>query len=142
MKRAEISRHRVAKLLEINLAGKRENRAVGVIALDDAQATILDAVAPLTPRPFAHRDARGLVLAEDVVARERVPPFANTGMDGYAVAAHLRNSPATYSAQIVALTGFGQDADRQRALAAGFDDHMTKPVSPEALRELLARVRA
>jgi molybdopterin molybdotransferase len=58
-----------------------------VIPLDDAQATILDAVAPLPPRSFAWRDARGLVLAEDVVASEPVPPFANTGMDGYAVRA-------------------------------------------------------
>src|SRR5437764_462734 len=60
---------------------------VGVIAVVAAHATILDAVAPLPPRSFARRDARGLVLAEDVVARERVPPFANTGMDGYAVRA-------------------------------------------------------
>ena len=37
-----------------------------MIALDDAQATILDAVAPLTPRPFARRDARGLVLGYDL----------------------------------------------------------------------------
>jgi molybdopterin molybdotransferase len=65
----------------------RCDTSVGVIALDDAQATILDAVAPLAPRSFARRDARGLVLAEEVVARERVPPFANTGMDGYAVRA-------------------------------------------------------
>jgi len=58
-----------------------------VIPLDDAQRTILDAVAPLEPRSFARRDCRGLVLAEDVVANEPVPPFANTGMDGYAVRA-------------------------------------------------------
>jgi molybdopterin molybdotransferase len=58
-----------------------------VIPLDDAQSTILDAVTPLAPRMFARGDARGLVLAQEVVAREPVPPFANTGMDGYAVRA-------------------------------------------------------
>jgi molybdenum cofactor synthesis domain-containing protein len=58
-----------------------------VIPLADAQALILDAVAPLAPRAFPIRDARGLVLAQDVVATEPVPPFANTGMDGYAVRA-------------------------------------------------------
>ena len=64
---------------------------VGVIPLDDAQSTILDAVTPLAPRVFARGDARGLVLAQEVVAREPVPPFANTGMDGYAVrAGHAR----------------------------------------------------
>ena len=58
-----------------------------MISLADAQSSILAAVTTLAPRPFALRDARGLVLAENVVARDDVPPFANTGMDGYAVRA-------------------------------------------------------
>jgi molybdenum cofactor synthesis domain-containing protein len=58
-----------------------------VISLADAQQQILDAITPLAPRPTALRDARGLVLAQDVTANESVPPFANTGMDGYAVRA-------------------------------------------------------
>jgi len=58
-----------------------------VIPLTDAQQLILDAVVPLVPRPVATREAAGLVLAQDVVAHEPVPPFANTGMDGYAVRA-------------------------------------------------------
>ncbi len=58
-----------------------------MIPLADAQSTILDAVTPLAPRSFALRAARGLVLAQDIVATEPVPPFANTGMDGYAVRA-------------------------------------------------------
>ncbi|MET1001942.1 MAG: gephyrin-like molybdotransferase Glp [Acidimicrobiia bacterium] len=58
-----------------------------MIPLADAQAMILGAVAPLPARPHAIRDAVGLVLAEAVIAREPVPPFANTGMDGYAVRA-------------------------------------------------------
>jgi len=58
-----------------------------VISLAEAQATILESVAPLAPRLVALREARGLVLAQDVVAHEQVPPFANTGMDGYAVRA-------------------------------------------------------
>ncbi len=58
-----------------------------MIPLDDAQSTILDAVTPLAPRRFVRSAARGLVLAQEVVAREPVPPFANTGMDGYAVRA-------------------------------------------------------
>jgi CheY-like chemotaxis protein len=61
------------------------------------------------------------------------------GMDGYDVVARLREHPATRASRIVALTGFGQEADRRTALAAGFDDHMAKPVNPEALRELLGR---
>jgi molybdenum cofactor synthesis domain-containing protein len=58
-----------------------------VIPLADAQALILDAVAPLPALSVPLREAHGLVLATDVVASEAVPPFANTGMDGYAVRA-------------------------------------------------------
>jgi molybdopterin molybdotransferase len=58
-----------------------------VIPLEQAQALILGVVGALAPRVFDTRDARGLVLAQDVVATEAVPPFANTGMDGYAVRA-------------------------------------------------------
>ena len=58
-----------------------------MISLAEAQRLILDAVAPLAPGPVPLAAARGLVLAEDVVANERVPPFANTAMDGYAVRA-------------------------------------------------------
>jgi len=56
-----------------------------VIDLDDARRRVLDAVGPLTPVDVACGDAAGLVLADDVVAREHVPPFANTAVDGYAV---------------------------------------------------------
>jgi molybdopterin molybdotransferase len=58
-----------------------------VIPLAEAQSTILDAVTALEPRVFDSRAARGLVLAQDIVATEPVPPFSNTGMDGYAVRA-------------------------------------------------------
>jgi molybdenum cofactor synthesis domain-containing protein len=58
-----------------------------VIALGDVRAAILGAVTPLEPVEVDLHDARGLVLAERVVAPEPVPPFANTAMDGYAVRA-------------------------------------------------------
>jgi molybdenum cofactor synthesis domain-containing protein len=56
-----------------------------VITLEAAQALVLDAVSPLPPVQVAVRDACGLVLAQEIVASEPVPPFANTAMDGYAV---------------------------------------------------------
>jgi molybdenum cofactor synthesis domain-containing protein len=58
-----------------------------VIPLVDAQELVLAPITPLAPRAVPLAAARGLVLAEDVEAREPVPPFANTGMDGYAVRA-------------------------------------------------------
>jgi molybdenum cofactor synthesis domain-containing protein len=58
-----------------------------VIPLADVQAAIFGAVTRLEPVEVDLRDARGLVLAEQVTAPEAVPPFPNTAMDGYAVRA-------------------------------------------------------
>jgi two-component system, chemotaxis family, CheB/CheR fusion protein len=56
-------------------------------------------------------------------------------MDGYEVARQLRaSSPAT---RIIALSGYGQDADRVRSLEAGCETHLTKPVDSSTLRVLL-----
>ena len=59
------------------------------------------------------------------------------GMDGYAVAREARERPETHSIRLVAVTGYGQAEDRRRALAAGFDLHVTKPVDASMLDEML-----
>lgn len=58
--------------------------------------------------------------------------------DGYAIAQKIRARGAPQPS-IVALTGFGQDEDRQRTLAAGFDHHLTKPVSIADLEKILQK---
>ncbi|HWE37965.1 MAG TPA: response regulator [Isosphaeraceae bacterium] len=63
------------------------------------------------------------------------------GMDGYEVARKLRASVGLDRALLVALTGYGQEEDRRRSREAGMDVHLTKPVDPRTLKELLARPR-
>jgi PAS domain S-box-containing protein len=59
-------------------------------------------------------------------------------MDGYEVARRLRSSAgAVEGVRLVAVTGFGQDTDRQRTREAGFNDHLVKPVSLEALAKVV-----
>jgi CheY-like chemotaxis protein len=58
-------------------------------------------------------------------------------MDGYEVARRLRATSGTRRLRLIALTGYGQDADRQRSLDAGFDYHLVKPVDLEVLEKLL-----
>ena len=55
------------------------------------------------------------------------------GVDGYALARMARQTPEAKATYLVALTGYGRPEDRQRALAAGFDAHMIKPVDPDRL---------
>jgi CheY-like chemotaxis protein len=59
------------------------------------------------------------------------------GVDGYEVARRLRATDGGKGMLLVALTGYGQPEDRRRARAAGFDAHLTKPVLPEQLAEVL-----
>jgi PAS domain S-box-containing protein len=77
--------------------------------------------------------------------RERRPDVAivDIGMpecDGYEVARAVRREPWGRSLLLVALTGWGQPSDRQRAREAGFDHHFTKPIDPDRLDAVLAGV--
>ena len=58
-------------------------------------------------------------------------------VDGYEAARRIRNEPWSDGVMLIALTGWGQEEDRARARRAGFDHHLTKPASLEALVEIL-----
>ncbi|HYO67499.1 MAG TPA: response regulator [Archangium sp.] len=60
------------------------------------------------------------------------------GMDGYEVARRIRERSSGAGPRLVAVTGYGQASDRQRAREAGFDAHLVKPVELEQVRELVA----
>ena len=59
------------------------------------------------------------------------------GLTGYEVARRLRQGNPKTHPTLIAITGWGQDIDKERAFAAGFDHHLTKPVDPQRLVELL-----
>ena len=61
------------------------------------------------------------------------------GMNGYEVASALRRQPGGGPA-LIAITGYGQDADARRAAEAGFDRHLVKPVDADELEQVLAAV--
>jgi CheY-like chemotaxis protein len=58
-------------------------------------------------------------------------------MDGWELARRLRQLPGMAKALLVALTGYGQEADVQRCKEAGIDCHFLKPVDPDELKQLL-----
>jgi PAS domain S-box-containing protein len=60
------------------------------------------------------------------------------GMDGYEVARRLRAEDGSRRVRIVAVTGYGQAEDRARSRESGFDQHLTKPVDPEALQAFVS----
>jgi len=58
-------------------------------------------------------------------------------MDGYQLAQQVRSNPWGRGVVLVAVTGWGQEQDRRRAVAAGFDHHLVKPISAETVETLL-----
>jgi signal transduction histidine kinase/ActR/RegA family two-component response regulator len=64
------------------------------------------------------------------------------GMDGYALARALRTDSSRPSPHLIALSGYGQEEDQRRAHEAGFARHLTKPVDPAVLSELLDSLAA
>jgi signal transduction histidine kinase len=61
-------------------------------------------------------------------------------LNGFDVARMIRQQPWGQDMMLVALTGWGQEEDRRKSSAAGFDAHLVKPADPDALTELLARM--
>lgn len=80
--------------------------------------------------------------ALEIVHRERphvvISDIGMADMDGYELARQMRQDPALRDVLLVALTGYGHQRDRQRALEAGFDHHVIKPVSFATLKSLFA----
>jgi CheY-like chemotaxis protein len=60
-------------------------------------------------------------------------------MDGYELAAQLRALPGLADMHLVALTGYGQESDRARTRAAGFQHHLVKPVAMDELEAVIGR---
>ncbi len=62
------------------------------------------------------------------------------GLNGYEVAKRIRQDPVLKNVVLVALTGYGQEEDRQASLQAGFNHHLVKPARLEQLQQILATV--
>jgi CheY-like chemotaxis protein/nitrogen-specific signal transduction histidine kinase len=72
-------------------------------------------------------------ISPDIVISDVAMP----GMSGYDLARQIRTLQLPRRPYLVAVTGYGQESDRQAALAAGFDKHLTKPVGVKTLEQLL-----
>jgi signal transduction histidine kinase len=85
-----------------------------------------------------HEPLRALERARTDAPQVCLLDIGLPGMDGYELARRLRAQPATAHALLVAITGYGQDSDRQLASDAGFDRHLVKPIDLDTLQAALA----
>jgi CheY-like chemotaxis protein len=90
----------------------------------------------------AHTAAQGIDIAHEFHPQIAVCDIGLPGeMNGYGVAKVFRADKQLESTALIALTGYGQDADKHRALESGFDFHLTKPIDPDTISELLASIK-
>lgn len=121
------------------------SRARRALVADDNGDIVLTLSIMLEMMGFeVHSAANGAEALE--VAKTHQPDvlFLDIGMpelDGWEVCRRVRvlmgDAPA-----VIAVTGYGQDDDRARSLQAGFDAHVTKPVDPGTLNEMICRASA
>jgi PAS domain S-box-containing protein len=84
--------------------------------------------------------ARALALAESLRPEIVLLDLGMPGLSGYDVARRIRDAPWGRGMVLIALTGWGQEEDRRQTALAGFDHHLTKPVPPDEIEELIQRV--
>lgn len=85
----------------------------------------------------AHDGVSALETASTFAPSVVILDIGLPGMDGYEVARRMRRDPSMRSMRLIALTGYGQAADTQRARDSGFDSHLVKPIHLDSLRPLL-----
>ena len=87
---------------------------------------------------LAHDGPSALQVAEQLRPDAAILDLGLPVMDGFELARRFRAEPALRQTILIALTGYGQEEDRERALAAGFSEHLIKPVNLDRLRAVLA----
>ena len=85
----------------------------------------------------AYTAQRALELAESFRPHVFLLDIGLPDLDGYQLAKKIRATPAGRAAFLIAVTGWGQEADRRLAFEAGFDQHLTKPIAAETVESLL-----
>ena len=88
---------------------------------------------------YAADGREGVALANQMRPDVAIIDIGLPGVDGYEVARRIRGGPQPWArhVKLLALTGYGQANDRERAIESGFDEHLLKPVEPAVLEQLL-----
>lgn len=89
----------------------------------------------------AHDGESAVATAESFLPDVVLLDIGLPKLNGYEVAQRIRGSAWGASMYLIAVTGWGQDEDRQRSSEVGLNQHMVKPVEPAALEKLLAGLR-
>jgi CheY-like chemotaxis protein len=115
-------------------------RVLGVADIVDAAVSMSDLLSADGATTAVANDGPSAIEAAESFRPDAVlVDIGLPGLNGYEVCAALRRRPWAPGLQIVALSGWGQPSDREKARQAGFDQHLVKPVDYPELTQALAR---
>jgi signal transduction histidine kinase/CheY-like chemotaxis protein len=102
----------------------------------ESLSLLLSALGAIVAVAFGGHDALDALdgFAPDVMLVDLGMP----GMDGFEVCRRIRSAASLPQVLLIALTGWGQEEDRERSRSAGFDHHLVKPLNVDRLRSLIA----
>jgi CheY-like chemotaxis protein len=107
----------------------------------DAASVLADALRHVGySTAVAHDGPTGLEAARSFQPSVVLLDIGLPVMDGYELASRLRSEADSAALALVAITGYGQSADKARATLAGFDEHLVKPVELDMVLEVLGRL--
>ena len=119
--------------------------AARILVVDDNRDAALMLAEALKVKGFetsvAHDASEALRLAAEKPFDAAFVDIGLPVMDGYELATRLKTMPELEDIHLVAVTGYGQESDKRRSEAAGFDHHIVKPVDLERLAPLIAGIR-
>jgi signal transduction histidine kinase/CheY-like chemotaxis protein len=118
-----------------------EKRPVPVLVVDDNEDAATLIAASLKRAGYetkiAHDAGEAIATVGDWKPVVAILDIGLPVVDGYELARRLRSQPGLATIKLIALTGYGQPSDRERAEAAGFDRHLVKPVTTATIRAVL-----
>jgi len=127
-------------------AMKPPARSFRILVVDDNQDSALSMAMMLSimghDTRTAHDGESAVTTAESFLPDVVLLDIGLPKLNGYEVAQRIRQQPWGESMYLIAVTGWGQDEDRQRSAEVGLNVHMVKPVEPATLEKLLAELHS
>ena len=123
-------------------SGQPATRPLRVLVVDDNKDTVLTFAILLKASGHDVRTAydgpTGLEAALEYRPDVALLDIGLPGLNGYEIAKRMRQEPTLQNAVLVALTGYGQETDRETSRQAGFNHHLVKPANFDKLQQILA----
>ncbi len=127
---------------DVPIAGIPEFRGLTRVLVVDDNEDAADSLAALLTTigadvRLAYNGKEALTILDSFQPAGIFLDLGMPGMDGYELAGRIRSRPATSDTVLIALTGWGQERDRRRTQAAGFNHHLAKPADLDTLQAML-----